>query len=199
MMPPSTKLQLWNSYRTARSGVLRTWRSTPVVGKHRAKWKLLFLVEKSCFARVSQAQRRLEVSVGDTTALWHLLKRFLAYLSTGVFAILLLVPQTLVNFSIKLCTSKGRVSGDALKTVFFAFGIIHIFWPSDDAYFLLHQPKRYSILYIYILRNWSFTQPFAVKSYGANKCVCWEYHESIMAITANLKIRCKDRRIWNKF
>ena len=47
-----------------------------------------------------------------------------------------------------LPTSLDRVSGDTLKTVFFAFGIIYLFWPSDDAYFLLHQSKRYSILFL---------------------------------------------------
>ena len=45
-------------------------------------------------------------------------------------------------------TSIDRVSGDALKTVFSVFGIIYLFWPSGDAYFLLHQPKRYSILFL---------------------------------------------------
>ena len=40
------------------------------------------------------------------------------------------------------------VISDTIKTVFFAFGIIYLFWPSDDAYFLLHQSKRYSILFL---------------------------------------------------
>ena len=42
---------------------------------------------------------------------------------------------------------RGGYFGD-LKTVFIAFGIIYLFWPSDDAYFLLHQSKRYSILFL---------------------------------------------------
>ena len=37
---------------------------------------------------------------------------------------------------------------DTLKPVFFAFGIICLFWPNGDAYFSLHQSKRASNLFL---------------------------------------------------
>ena len=51
-------------------------------------------------------------------------------------------------FCVVLGTRLEAVITDTIKTPFFAFGIIYLFWPSDDAYFLLHQSKRYSILFL---------------------------------------------------
>ena len=45
-------------------------------------------------------------------------------------------------------TSITAVFRDTLNTSFFAFRIIYLFWPSDDAYFLLHQSKRASNLFL---------------------------------------------------
>ena len=52
----------------------------------------------------------------------------------------------------------------------FAFGIIYLFWPSDDAYF--YYINRSAILiYSYCVYEAS-SQSFVVNRYGANKCVC---------------------------
>ena len=73
--------------------------------------------------------------------------------------------------------------------MFNAFGIIHLFWPSDDAYFFITSIE--ALFYSTPITVEASPQSFEVKSYGANKCVCWEYHESTMTITANLKIDAK--------
>ena len=56
-------------------------------------------------------------------------------------------PSTNIDV-LRLITSITGFFSDTIKTVFFAFGIIYLFWPSDDAYFLVHQSKRYSILFL---------------------------------------------------
>ena len=66
---------------------------------------------------------------------------------------------------------------------------MHLFWPSDDVYFLLHQSKCYSILFL--LRIWSFVKIIRREKSRREKCVCWDYPESIFPITANLKIDAK--------
>ena len=69
------------------------------------------------------------------------------------------------------CTSIVGVFRDTRKkTVLFAFGIIYLFWPSDDAH--VHYINRSALLiYSYYVLEAS-SQSFAVKRYGANKCVC---------------------------
>ena len=72
--------------------------------------------------------------------------------------------------SLHLATSIDRVIRDAIKTVFSAFGITYLLWPSDDAYFYYINRSALLIYSYYVLE--ASSQSFVVKRYDASKCVC---------------------------